>query len=91
MKLYAFWPYEDYYLGGVVSELRDDGKVKIEGYGSSIFTPVMITSYNHGVKVHNELAILIHARRKSIAELNVAFRAGVDALGINRGGKNESR
>lgn len=87
MRLYAFWPYEDYFLGGEVTEITNDGKVKIDGYGSSLFTPTMITSYIHGHKLHNELADIVMEDKKARDELRARFKAEVAALNIEKGGK----
>jgi hypothetical protein len=70
-RLYAFWKYDltPHYLGGEVLKFTEKGNVEVEGYPGYVFTPVKITTYEEGIKIHTqlkELGYVYDERKKAL-------------------------
>lgn len=80
MKLYAFWHYDTFpfVLGSPVrtgSEMRDDGRVQVDGYGGAWFLPFKLLPVKKGKEVHEQLKALEAEYEKALASLKVDFEA----------------
>jgi hypothetical protein len=64
-RLYAFWPYSNGFykpthrcLGSEVEEFKNNGYVKMKGYGGGIFKAFKICPLEEGLELQNKLDIL---------------------------------
>jgi hypothetical protein len=69
--LFAFWPYENTFLGGEVIAFHDDGAVRAVGYSDYRFKPVLILPFDEGKE---RLAMLTGLQEKTRASIKAANR-----------------
>lgn len=81
--LYAFWKYSafPFVLGGLVTDMRDDGRVSVKGYGSGAwFNPFKIVPAEHGAKIKEHLDALEREYEAALRDLRTSFAANRDAI-----------
>ncbi len=76
-KLYAFWRYTGFpgFLGGPVTDIRNDGKVETSNYGPGfLFKPVLIVPHDKGVALHTKLNDLQKRYETATEKLREEFK-----------------
>lgn len=87
-KLFALWDHGDTMLGGPVMEFTDEGYVRVENYGGSMFKPALVLPAARGAIVLAEFEALREqrdaARRVFEGTWNDRYEALLDKHGIKR-------
>lgn len=77
-RLFAFWSYSSFgystVLGGEISRINKDGRIKCDKYPCMLFKPVAILPYEEGVKIFEEIKqdeqLMNEEREQRIAQHN---------------------
>lgn len=56
-ELFAFWKWDSfpYVLGAKILDIKEDGRVLVEGYSSYLFRPIKILPLESGQKTYSQL------------------------------------
>ncbi len=78
-KLYAFWRYDrpPYLLCGEVVEIKEDGSIRVKGYGSACFTKesvVKIVPIEKGIKLEKKLKKAMYKYKVAVSTAENALR-----------------
>jgi hypothetical protein len=81
-QLYAFWNYDQfpYVLHGRVVHMSGDGYVKIEGYSTMRFRPVLLMPVEAGEKLGEQINAVRAEHKEALAEFNVSWKDRVREL-----------
>lgn len=81
-KEYAFAGYDipPYLLGGTVVNRLENGKVNLEGFGSEVFTPIIILPYWKGIDARERLNKALYLYRYQIDAAKEKMKAVVQEI-----------
>ena len=83
MKLYAFWKYDlfPYLLHGEVTEGPDDqGRIQADGYGSALFSPLIMLPYPAGEELGIKLDHLRADYDQQVKAVDDKFRVRLNGM-----------
>ena len=83
-KLYAFWKYDQppYVLGGIVTKIREDGKVCIKSFAGSCFTPLQILPLEEGRAKQKEIDLALKNYKNTIKKAEEELRSHTKQLSL---------
>lgn len=81
-ELFAFWKYDlfPYLIGGQITKLLSNGRVRTKEFGGYSFTPVKMLSVEEGAKLRSKLNDLKLARDKAIKEIELEYQQELNNL-----------
>ena len=88
-KLYAFWKYDQppYVLGGIVTKIREDGKVCIKGFAGSCFTPLQILPLEEDRAKQKEIDLALKKYKNTTKNAEEELRSHTKQLSLRNGRK----
>lgn len=82
---FVFWKYDSgfsphTYLGGVVTKVMESGRVRVQGYDTMEFKPVLVTNPERGAALLDGIKNAERRRDQSVREANASFEAARDSI-----------